>query len=123
MCVFYILSACLSVCVRLHLCVSLYLSVCESVMFSYATSFNGDIPKWDVSSVSVIHAILSYVTSFNGDIPKWDVSSLIALNVLLCDINNGDIPKRDVSTVSGMHTMLFMRHRSTAASQIGTCQV
>ena len=63
MCVFYILSACLSVCVRLHLCVSLYLSVCESVMFSYATSFNGDIPKWDVSSVSVIHAILSYVAS------------------------------------------------------------
>ena len=56
-------------------------------MFSYVTSFNGDIsvnvllcdinngdiPKWDVSTVSGMHTMFSYAASFNGDIPKWDV--------------------------------------------------
>ena len=85
-------------CVRLHLCVSLYLSVCESVMFSYATSFNGDIPKWDVSSVSDMHTMFSYVTSFNGDIPKWDVSSVSVIHSIFSYVTsfNGDIPKWDV---------------------------
>ena len=59
-------------------------------MFSYVTSFNGDIsvnvllcdinngdiPKWDVSTVSDMHTMFSYAASFNGGIPKWDVSSL-----------------------------------------------
>ena len=45
-------------------------------MFSYVTSFNGDIPKWDVSTVSGMHTMFSYAASFNGGIPKWDVSSL-----------------------------------------------
>ena len=42
-------------------------------MFRGATSFNGGISKWDVSSVN---DTIMRAAAFNGDISKWDVSSV-----------------------------------------------
>ena len=45
-------------------------------MFHWAKSFNGDLSKWDVSSVANMPGMFRYARSFNGDISKWDVSSV-----------------------------------------------
>merc|ERR1719247_1990014 len=50
-----------------------------SFMFSEAESFNGDISKWDVSSVTDMSFMFSTAESFDGDISKWDVSSVTAM--------------------------------------------
>ena len=47
-----------------------------SRMFSYTTLFNGDLSKWDVSSVKDMGSMFLAAKSFNRDISKWDVSSV-----------------------------------------------
>ena len=39
-----------------------------------ANKFNGDISKWDVSSVTTMFAMFSRASEFNGDLSKWNVS-------------------------------------------------
>jgi surface protein len=41
----------------------------------FARQFNGDISKWDTSSVVNMAAMFQY-TSFNRDISKWNVSNV-----------------------------------------------
>ena len=38
--------------------------------------FNGDLSKWDVSSVTNMKDMFSYAEIFNSDLSKWDVSSV-----------------------------------------------
>ena len=73
-------------------------------MFLRVTSFNGDISKWDVSSVTDMRATFMDANAFNGDISKWDVSNVTNLRGMFLGVTsfNGDISKWHVSRVTDM---------------------
>ena len=41
-----------------------------------ATSFNGDLSRWDTSSVNDMYGMFINATSFNGDLSHWDTGKL-----------------------------------------------
>ena len=45
------------------------------IMFYGAESFEGDLSRWDTSSVTDMNGVFEYATSFNGDTSLWDVTS------------------------------------------------
>jgi surface protein len=73
------------------------------------TAFNGDISKWNVSSVTNMDGMFSRATAFNGDISKWDVSSVTRMSDMLFGTRafNGDISKWNVSSVTDMSNMFL----------------
>ena len=46
-----------------------------------ATSFNGDLNRWDVSQVTTLLYTFFGATSFNGDLNRWDVSQVTDIYV------------------------------------------
>ena len=42
-------------------------------MFCDATSFNGDLSRWDTGKVKKMADMFHDATSFNGDLSKWDI--------------------------------------------------
>jgi surface protein len=46
-----------------------------SLMFNYASSFNGDISGWNVESVIYMNGMFSNAYSFNHSIADWDVGN------------------------------------------------
>merc|ERR1719331_3306652 len=85
-------------------------------MFSAATSFNSDISKWDVSSVTLMQNMFQWASSFKGDISKWDVSSVTNMVGMFSSTSkfNSDISKWDVSKVTEMGGMF---HNAKAFSK------
>ena len=76
-------------------------------MFWNAKVFNGDISKWDVSSLTGMGRMFLDATSFNGDISTWNVSSV---ENMYCTFQraasfNRDISKWDVLSVTNMDQM------------------
>ena len=45
-------------------------------MFGGASTFNGDLSKWDVTKVTNIRSMGNGASSFNGDLSKWDVAKV-----------------------------------------------
>ena len=82
-------------------------------MFNGATSFNGDLSKWDVSKVTDMGYMFRGATSFNGDLSKWDVSKVTAMEYMFSNTAsfNGDLSKWDVSKVTNMG---YMFHDNTS---------
>lgn len=76
-------------------------------MFARATSFNGDLSGWDMSTITDVSAMFSGAESFNGDISGWNVSNVTRMN----DMFNGafdfnqNLNSWDVSKVTGMIRM------------------
>ena len=75
-------------------------------MFYNASSFNGDISDWDVSRVTDMSAMFRDASSFNGDISDWDVSSVTNTSWMFAETSfNGDISDWDVSSVTNTSWM------------------
>ena len=78
-------------------------------MFDEGSSFNGDISKWDVSSVTNMNSTFES-SSFNGDISKWDVSSVTDMSHMFESSSfNGDISKWKVTQVRNVYEMFSKR--------------
>merc|ERR1719174_1487484 len=54
-------------------------------MFFDAKTFNSDVSKWDVSSVTDMSRMFMQAELFNHDISKWDVSSVIITDGMFLD--------------------------------------
>ena len=71
--------------------------------FSIQEYFNGDISKWDVSSVKDMSHMFQGANAFTGDLRSWRTSSLTRMYRLLYDSHaNPDLSNWDVSKVTHM---------------------
>ena len=73
------------------------LSTSMGQLFRSASSFNGDLSRWDTSSVSSMYALFNEASSFNGDISAWDTSSVSNMGFLFAYASsfNGDTSCED----------------------------
>ncbi len=78
-----------------------------SNMFYNATSFEGDLSNWDVSTITNMDYIFSWARSFDSDISNWNVSNVTSMIEMFynSDAFNQDLNKWDVSKVENMRGM------------------
>ena len=55
-------------------------------MFYYAKCFDGDISRWDVSSVTLMHAMFGVTKRFDGYILGWDVSRVTDMDYMFYNV-------------------------------------
>jgi surface protein len=77
-------------------------------MFQGAITFNGNINKWDVSSVTDMTYMFNGATSFNQDLNEWIISNVTDMNYMFYDANafNGNLSSWNISSVTIMIGML-----------------
>ncbi len=80
------------------------------------TAFNGDISKWDVSSVETMEAIFFRATSFNQSLNSWTVSEVRNMSYMFSGATsfNQSLNSWDVSKVENMN---YMFNNATAFNQ------
>ena len=81
-----------------------------SGMFAFASTFNGDLSGWNVSSVNDMEGMFAGATVFNGNLGKWDVSSVTDMSAMFSGATefNQDIGNWNVSSVTDMGDMFAL---------------
>lgn len=76
-------------------------------MFKQASSFTGDLSKWDVSNITNMSNMFCDAFSFNGNLNNWDVSQVTNMNRMFSTASsfNGNISDWDVGNVTSMRSM------------------
>jgi len=76
-------------------------------MFDGATSFDGDLSNWDVSTFQDVSSMFRNASSFNGNIQNWDVSNITDMNAMFSGATsfNQNIDGWEVSNVTNMGSM------------------
>ena len=70
-------------------------------MFLGATSFNQNLSRWDVSSVTDMSSMFDGALSFNQNLSKWNVSSVTDMSDMFSNVIsfNGNICDWDIDNV------------------------
>ena len=78
-------------------------------MFQGASSFNGDLSRWDVSNIQEMAAMFQGARDFNQDLSSWNVSNVLDMGQMFDSASffNQDLSSWDVSNVSNMESMFF----------------
>ena len=73
----------------------------------YKSDFNGDISRWDVSSVKNMQGMFNGCPLFDRDISGWDTSRVTDMHYMFsAAVNfNQDLSKWNVSRVTNMRAM------------------
>ncbi|TRX54817.1 BspA family leucine-rich repeat surface protein [Fulvivirga sp. M361] len=76
-------------------------------MFSGASSFNGDLSRWDVSAVTNMRNMFAAATSFNGSVSTWNTSSVRDMSQMFSSavVFNQEIGSWNVENVVDMSRM------------------
>lgn len=80
-----------------------------SGMFHKASTFNNNLNAWNVSAVKDMGSMFADATRFNGKIENWDVSNVTSMSSMFNTANsfNGDLSKWDVGSVESMVAMFY----------------
>ena len=86
-----------------------------SYMFQNASSFNGDLSAWDVSSVTDISAMFQWATNFNGDLSAWDVSNVTNMSYMFNYARsfNGDFSEWQFNSSNALDEFISNTNLST----------
>ena len=76
-------------------------------IFNGASSFNGDISSWDVSSVTDMRGMFFNATAFAGELGHWNVTNVTDMSFMFSNASsfNGTLNNWDVSKVTAMEGM------------------
>ncbi|KAF3977827.1 MAG: BspA family leucine-rich repeat surface protein, partial [Methylococcales symbiont of Iophon sp. n. MRB-2018] len=74
------------------------------LMFSDASTFNGNIGDWNVAGVTNMRSMFQNASAFNQDLSDWDVASVINMALMFSGASafNGDIGDWNVANVTSM---------------------
>ncbi|WP_181899492.1 BspA family leucine-rich repeat surface protein [Flagellimonas nanhaiensis] len=79
-----------------------------TAMFYNATSFNGNLSNWDVSTIKKMRNMFAYASSFNGDISDWKVDNVETMFGMFAYATefNQDLGGWNIGNVQEMNSML-----------------
>jgi surface protein len=72
------------------------------LMFYHARAFNGDVSKWDTSSVTEMFYMFYDAVAFCGDVSGWNTSNVADMSQMFSGATAfcGDVSKWDMSSVN-----------------------
>ena len=77
-----------------------------SNMFVEASSFDGNLSAWNVSTVTRMESMFSKAAAFDGDVSTWDVSKVTDMSYMFAGSPfNRTLSTWDVSSVTNMESM------------------